>query len=164
MSYLFIDYNMCIPYTKPSLNDSIVYIYGLPELIMIWLCIYFFISAKRKLYALVDKVLSNRKQLRKDTDDALLIDVLLDSTDDKELIANDALSFVIGGFHTTGNSKILRQQNILYRVNDNLSTFHTISFCMFFFNILTCNSLRPFCNPFSTLLAFLHTTLRRGQK
>uniref|UniRef100_K1QQY1 Cytochrome P450 20A1 n=1 Tax=Magallana gigas TaxID=29159 RepID=K1QQY1_MAGGI len=62
-----------------------------------------FEDAKRKLYALVDKVLSNRKQLRKDTDDALLIDVLLDSTDDKELIANDALSFVIGGFHTTGN-------------------------------------------------------------
>lgn len=62
-----------------------------------------FEDAKRKLYALVDKMLSNRKQLRKDTDDALLIDVLLDSTDDKELIANDALSFVIGGFHTTGN-------------------------------------------------------------
>eukprot|EP00105_Crassostrea_gigas_P006249 XP_011420113.2 PREDICTED: cytochrome P450 20A1 [Crassostrea gigas] len=62
-----------------------------------------FEDAKRKLYALVDKVLSNRKQLRKDTDDALLIDVLLDSTDDKELIASDALTFVIGSFHTTGN-------------------------------------------------------------
>lgn len=74
----------------------------------------FFTLAKRKLYALVDKMLSNRKQLRKDTDDALLIDVLLDSTDDKELIANDALSFVIGGFHTTGNSKILGLPNVLY--------------------------------------------------
>lgn len=86
--------------------------------------------AKRKLYALVDKVVSTRKQVRKDTDDALLVDVLIDSTDDKELIANDALSFVIGGFHTTGNSKISKLHIPCIVVLDDLLTFDTRSFCM----------------------------------
>lgn len=53
-------------------------------------------------------VVSNRINLRKDTDHALFVDVLLDSTDDKEVIGNDAMSFIIAGFHTTGNSNISR--------------------------------------------------------
>lgn len=85
--------------------------------------IFFFILAKRKLNALVDRVVSNRINLRKDTDHALFVDVLLDSTDDKEVIGNDAMSFIIAGFHTTGNSNISRKHIPCIMVHEEFSTF-----------------------------------------
>lgn len=49
-------------------------------------------------------------------DDVLLIDVFLDSIDDKELIVSDVLMFVIGSFYIIGNSKIFGLLNVLYCV------------------------------------------------
>ncbi|XP_078321122.1 cytochrome P450 20A1-like [Crassostrea virginica] len=62
-----------------------------------------FEEARKKLNSLVNKVLSSRKKLRKNTDDNLLVDVLIDNVEDKDQIFCDSLTFIVGGFHTTGN-------------------------------------------------------------
>jgi cytochrome P450 len=62
-----------------------------------------FFSAKKKLSELVKKTVNNRRKQKTDKDEHLLIDALLDFSSDEELIFSDSTSFVIGGFHTTGN-------------------------------------------------------------
>lgn len=63
----------------------------------------FFFAAKKKLAELVKKTVVNRKKLKKDTDEYLFIDALLDFSTDEELIFSESTTFIIGGFHTTGN-------------------------------------------------------------
>ncbi|XP_056007018.1 cytochrome P450 20A1-like [Ostrea edulis] len=62
-----------------------------------------FEESKKKLAELVKKTVVNRKKLKKDTDEYLFIDALLDFSTDEELIFSESTTFIIGGFHTTGN-------------------------------------------------------------
>lgn len=51
-------------------------------------------------------VTNRRKLLQKDTEDRLFVDALLDSTEDEKVILHDAFTFIVGGFHTTGNCEL----------------------------------------------------------
>lgn len=57
----------------------------------------------KRFFALVKKMVTNRRKLRKSTDDLLFIDALLDSTEDEQTILHDACTFIVGGFTTVGN-------------------------------------------------------------
>ncbi|XP_062570148.1 cytochrome P450 20A1-like [Saccostrea cucullata] len=62
-----------------------------------------FEDAKKRMSEQVNKIIKNCKKHKKDPNEYLLIDALLESTTDEELVFSDALTYVIGGFHTTGN-------------------------------------------------------------
>ncbi|XP_061193946.1 cytochrome P450 20A1-like [Saccostrea echinata] len=61
-----------------------------------------FEEAKNRMLELFKKIIKNPKKL-KDADEYLFIDALLDSTTDKDQIFSDVITYVIGGYHTTGN-------------------------------------------------------------
>ena len=63
----------------------------------------FMVSGKKKLYSLVKLMVSHRKKNPPKHGEELLLDILLDYTEDEELQLSDGLVYVIGGFHTTGN-------------------------------------------------------------
>lgn len=62
-----------------------------------------FEDARNKFHDIVNKLVTKRRELRKNTDVTLLVDVLIDSTDDEEKILHDAVTFTVAGSHTTGN-------------------------------------------------------------
>ena len=57
----------------------------------------------KKLTAITNEMVKHRKENPPQHGEELLLDLILDYTDDEELQFSDALTFVIGGFHTTGN-------------------------------------------------------------
>ncbi|XP_060554899.1 cytochrome P450 20A1-like [Ruditapes philippinarum] len=60
-------------------------------------------DGKKKLAAIANEMVKHRKENPPEHGEELLLDLLLDYTDDEELQSADALVYVIGGFHTTGN-------------------------------------------------------------
>lgn len=62
-----------------------------------------FEDARNKFHDIVNKFVTKRRELRKNTDATLLVDVLIDSTDDEKKILHDAVTFTVAGSHTTGN-------------------------------------------------------------
>lgn len=62
-----------------------------------------FENARNKFHHIVNELVVKRRTLRKKTDVTLLVDVLIDNTDDEEKILHDAISFTVAGLHTTGN-------------------------------------------------------------
>ncbi|XP_053373354.1 cytochrome P450 20A1-like [Mercenaria mercenaria] len=60
-------------------------------------------DGKKKLAAVANRMVQHRKDDPPQHGEELLLDLMLDYTDDKELQNADALAYVIGGFHTTGN-------------------------------------------------------------
>lgn len=60
-------------------------------------------DGKKKLMATIKRMLKHRKDDPPQHGEELLLDLLLDYTEDEELQNSDAVGYVIGGFHTTGN-------------------------------------------------------------
>lgn len=64
-------------------------------------------SAHKRFHALVKKMVTNHRKLsKKSTEEGLFIDALLDSTEDEQVILSDACSYIVAGFHTTGNCEL----------------------------------------------------------
>ena len=84
------DYGFCI-----QNKSDLWFLYAKQELFMV--------SGKKKLYSLVKLMVSHRKKNPPKHGEELLLDILLDYTEDEELQLSDGLAYVIGGFHTTGN-------------------------------------------------------------
>lgn len=63
-----------------------------------------FENAYKRFHALVKKMVTNHRKLsKKSTEERLFIDALLDSTEDEQVILSDACTYIVAGFHTTGN-------------------------------------------------------------
>ena len=54
---------------------------------------------------IVKRIVKLRKAQPPEHGEELLLDLVLDYSDDEELQFSDSLTFTIGGFHTTGNCK-----------------------------------------------------------
>lgn len=63
-------------------------------------------SVRNKFHNIVNELVVKRRTLRKKTDVTLLVDVLIDHTDDEEKILHEAITFTAAGLHTTGNCNI----------------------------------------------------------
>lgn len=53
----------------------------------------------------VKKIVNNRKAHPPEHGEELMVDLIIDYSDDEEFQFSDSLTFTIGGFHTTGNGK-----------------------------------------------------------
>lgn len=62
-----------------------------------------FEDARNRFHDHVNKLVTKRREHRKKTDATLLVDVLIDSTNDEEEILHDAVTFTAAGSHTTGS-------------------------------------------------------------
>lgn len=58
---------------------------------------------KKKLYAVLKEIVKNRKAHPPEHGEELMLDLIIDYSDDEEYQFCEALTFTIGGFHTTGN-------------------------------------------------------------
>ena len=65
--------------------------------------IYF--TAKEEMYAVIREAIEKRRMSPPKDGEYLLIDALLESGLSSKIVEVDALTFLIGGFHTTGLSK-----------------------------------------------------------
>ena len=57
--------------------------------------------------AIIKKMVKDRKTHPPEHGEELMLDKILDYSEDEELEFSDAFAFVVGGFHTTGNCKLL---------------------------------------------------------
>ena len=62
-------------------------------------------AGKKKLHAVTDLIMKKRRASPPEHGEELLIDILLDG-EDEDIMLSDALVYVIGGFHTTGNREL----------------------------------------------------------
>lgn len=51
-------------------------------------------------------MVTNHRKLSKKNTEEMFIDALLDSTEDEQVILSDACSYIVAGFHTTGNCEL----------------------------------------------------------
>ena len=56
------------------------------------------------MYLMVGQMVDRRRANPPTHGEELFIDLLVENTDDEERLISDAITYVIGGFHTTGNS------------------------------------------------------------
>ena len=55
---------------------------------------------------IIKRIVKHRKAHPPEHGEELLLDLVLDYSDDEEFQFSDSLTFIIGGFHTTGNCKL----------------------------------------------------------
>ena len=65
----------------------------------------FLTTAMAKLKNIIIKVAEDRKKNPVPNGEELFIDLILDHDEDEERQLSDTISYVVGGFHTTGNGK-----------------------------------------------------------
>lgn len=61
--------------------------------------------AKDKLYKIIKRTLDHRKKNPAKKGELLMIDILIENCQDEDTLLSETFSFIIGGFHTTGNRK-----------------------------------------------------------
>ncbi|KAK3108521.1 hypothetical protein FSP39_009786 [Pinctada imbricata] len=62
-----------------------------------------FEDANKIITSLIKKAIEHRKKVPPNSDSELLIDSLIDNASDEEELLSDAITYAVGGFHTTGN-------------------------------------------------------------
>lgn len=65
-----------------------------------------YVLARNRFHDHVNKLVTKHRKRRKNTDATLLVDVLIDSTNDEEEILHDAVTFPAAGSHTTGSCNV----------------------------------------------------------
>lgn len=65
-----------------------------------------YVLARNRFHDHVNKLVTKHRERRKNTDATLLVDVLIDSTNDEEEILHDAVTFTAAGSHTTGSCNV----------------------------------------------------------
>lgn len=55
----------------------------------------------------VQKIVKHRKTHPPEHGEELILDLILDYSEDAELQFSESLAYTIGGFHTTGNGKLI---------------------------------------------------------
>ena len=60
---------------------------------------------KKALMNVIKRIVKHRKAHPPEHGEELLLDLVLDYSEDEELQLCDSLTFAVGGFHTTGNCK-----------------------------------------------------------